>query len=98
MNISHVSLINKMEQELSKAKKAERAQNIREHLHSIKAMCEVMLENGGQQSGSAVFTNEVNQPQMAAPLGNQQSQTVKMTEESKLETDDGANGDSLFEF
>jgi hypothetical protein len=98
MNISHVSLINKMEQELSKAKKAERAQNIREHLHSIKALCEVMLENESLQSGPALSTNNAVQPQMTTQLGNQQPQTVRISEESKLETDDGANGDSLFEF
>ncbi|WP_456273001.1 YwdI family protein [Bacillus sp. AK031] len=98
MNISHVSLINKIEQELSQAKKAERAQNIREHLHSIKALCEVMLEDESQQSRPAAFTNDVTQPQMAVPLANQQSQTVRISEESKLATDDGANGDSLFEF
>jgi hypothetical protein len=93
MNISHVSLINKMEQELLKAKKAERPQNIREHINSIKALCEVMLENDSVSSSQMPA-----QQQMTMPAGSQQSQTVRISEESKLETDDGANGDSLFEF
>ncbi|WP_409252303.1 YwdI family protein [Bacillus sp. SCS-153A] len=98
MNISHVSLINKMEQELLKAKKAERPQNIREHINSIKALCEVMLENESVSSSQPVFSNQMPAQQMTMPVSSQQSQTVTITEESKLETEDGANGDSLFEF
>lgn len=98
MNISHVSLINKMEQELLKAKKAERPQNIREHINSIKALCEVMLENESVGSTHPAFSNQMPAQQMAMPVSSQQSQTVTITEESKLETEDGANGDSLFEF
>lgn len=98
MNISHVSLINKMEQELHKAKQAERPHNIREHINSIKALCEVMLETESAGSSQPSFPKELMAQQMTMPAVHQQSQTVRNLEESKLETDDGANGDSLFEF
>ncbi|MGM0843460.1 MAG: YwdI family protein [Bacillota bacterium] len=98
MNISHVSLINKMEQELLKAKKAERSQSIREHINSIKALCEVMLETETASSSQHSFSNNITAQQMTTPAIDQQSQTVRIAEESKLETEDGANGDSLFEF
>jgi Family of unknown function (DUF5327) len=98
MNIPHQSVIKRIEQELGKAKSAEKSQQIREHINSIKVLCEVLLEENNQ-GGS--FTAPV-QSQQAAPFVPQQQQPVQrqvsIPKEEPLETDDGANGDSLFDF
>ncbi len=98
MNIPHQSVMKRMEQELAKAKSAEKSQQIREHINSIKVLCEVLLEENNQ-GGS--FTAPV-QPQQTVPYIPQQQQPVQrpvqVQKEEPLETDDGANGDSLFDF
>ncbi|MDT9026685.1 MULTISPECIES: YwdI family protein [Rossellomorea] len=97
MNIPHQSLIKKIEHELGKAKSAEKSQQIREHVYSIKALCEVLLEeNHGGATAAPSF-----QPQQAMPYlqESQPSQKpVTIQKEEPLETDDGANGNSLFDF
>jgi hypothetical protein len=87
-----------MEAEISKAKVAEKSQEVREHVYSIKALCEVLLEGNASDLGSFVppmpqqaSMNYVQTPQSSP-------QTVQVSENEKLQTDDGANGDSLFDF
>ncbi|MCC5803385.1 YwdI family protein [Rossellomorea vietnamensis] len=97
MNIPHQSLIKKIEHELGKAKTAEKSQQIREHVYSIKALCEVLLEENNGASAQSTFS----QPQQTMPYF-QESQPVQkpvsIQKEEPLETDDGANGNSLFDF
>ncbi|MCA1055044.1 YwdI family protein [Rossellomorea aquimaris] len=98
MNIPHQSVIKSIERELGKAKSAEKSQQIREHIHSIKVLCEVLLE---ENNGGGTFTAPV-QTQQMVPFTPQQQQSVErpvsVQKEEPLETDDGANGDSLFDF
>ncbi|KSU60560.1 hypothetical protein AS034_17160 [[Bacillus] enclensis] len=99
MNIPHQSIIKQMERELAKAKSAEKSQQIREHINSIKVLCEVLLEENSQ-AGS--FTAPI-QPQQTVPYISAQQQQperrpVQIQKEEPMETDDGANGDSLFDF
>lgn len=98
MNITHQSILRKIEQELAKAKQAEKSQNIREHIHSMKALCELLLEEGKQGEVSAQSLPP--QPQRQVNVMPQQSltQSSLSLKEERLETDDGANGDSLFDF
>jgi hypothetical protein len=97
MNIPHHSVIRRMEQELAKAKSAEKSQQIREHINSIKVLCEVLLEENNQ----GLSFNAPAQPQQTIPYAPQQEpvqKPVSIQKEEPLETDDGANGDSLFDF
>jgi hypothetical protein len=97
MNIPHHSVMKRMEQELAKAKSADKARQIREHIHSIKVLCEVLLEENNQE----VSFNAPVQPQQTLPYAPQQQpvqKPVSIQKEEPLETDDGANGDSLFDF
>lgn len=95
MNIPHQTLIKKIEHELGKAKSAEKSQQIREHVYSIKALCEVLLE---ENNGTAV-QQTYSQPQPTYFQEPQQVQKpVTIQKEEPLETDDGANGNSLFDF
>ncbi|PFA68134.1 hypothetical protein CN378_08490 [Bacillus sp. AFS015802] len=95
MNIPHQSLIKKIEHELGKAKSAEKAQHIREHVYSIKALCEVLLEENQAVSAAPVYS-QPQQPyfQQSQPV----QKPVTIQKEEPLETDDGANGNSLFDF
>ncbi|MFD2680762.1 YwdI family protein [Bacillus seohaeanensis] len=99
MNITHQTLIRKMEAEIGKAKVAEKSQEVREHVYSIKALCEVLLEESASDLGSFIpptspqtNINYVQTPQQPS------TQTVQVSEKERLQTDDGANGDSLFDF
>ncbi|WP_276210681.1 YwdI family protein [Heyndrickxia coagulans] len=82
MAITTEMLLEKMEQELAKAKQAMPAEQLREHIYAVKALCEVLLESG-----------KAEQP---LPAGPSVPKTVLKPEPLKME--DGANGDSIFDF
>ncbi|MGM0842438.1 MAG: YwdI family protein [Bacillota bacterium] len=97
MNIPHQSLIKKIEHELTKAKSAEKSQQIREHVYSIKALCEVLLEeNHGASTAAPSFQTQQTMPYLKESQPSQKP--VSIQKEEPLETDDGANGNSLFDF
>ncbi|MBM7585196.1 hypothetical protein JOC86_001738 [Bacillus pakistanensis] len=97
MNISHQSIIKKIEQELMKAKTVNQSDKMKEHIYSIKALCEVLLESDStHQSTNVLLSNDQQQPSYIPP--SQPAQPIRIQEEKKLKTDDGANGDSLFDF
>lgn len=82
----------KIEEEIIRAKAAVREEELREKLYSIKTLCEVVLAEGGaapvQREGRPLRKD----PLPAAGLHAAQGQG------QKLELDDEANGDSLFDF
>ena len=80
MAITTEMLLEKMEQELAKP-----AEQLREHIYAVKALCEVLLE-----SGKAV------QPEEPLPASPSVPKTVLKPEPLKMEG--GANGDSIFDF
>ncbi|QWU06571.1 YwdI family protein [Heyndrickxia coagulans] len=81
MAITTEMLLEKMEQELAKAKQAMPAEQFREHIYAVKALCEVLLES---------------QPEQPLPASPSVPKTVLKPEPLKME--DGANGDSIFDF
>lgn len=92
MEISIEKLLEKMERELQLAKTDSRDENLREKIYSIKILCEVILEdktaNGTEMTSNV--SSAVYQPAAVQP--------VSMNQAKKMQTDDGANGDSLFDF
>lgn len=92
MSISYDALIKKMEQELQQAKSAN-PQKMKNHIHTVKALAEVILDEK-----TSMQANVVTQP--VAPIIHQAPQQQPMTiqAEKPLDTEDGANGDSLFDF
>jgi hypothetical protein len=90
MSISVEQLLKKMESELHKAKLAESTVELREHVHSIKILCELILDDQGNRTVQNLPEVLALQPQI---------QTIKPTTLSvkKLEEEE-ANGDSLFDF
>ncbi|WP_203363456.1 YwdI family protein [Bacillus sp. REN10] len=94
MNISHQSVLNKIEMEVRQARQAEKSDEIKRHVHTIKALCDLVLESAdgaGQPSsvrGEHIFSS-MPQQTLSQPT---------ISQEEKLATEDGANGDSLFDF
>lgn len=82
MNISVQKLLEKIEDELA----AVREENLREKVYSIKVLCELILDEKQIETVSQVMTKGyVQQPMMPVSL-------------PKKSANDGANGDSLFDF
>jgi hypothetical protein len=93
MSISINQLLKKMESELHKAKQAEHSSHVRESVHSIKILCELILEQNGQvelPKQTVVAVSPIQQPgPQAIPPANLSGR--KLQEEE-------ANGESLFDF
>ena len=92
MNISVQKLLTKMEDELRLAKNASTDPNLREKIYSIKILCELILDEK-----SAAVTPPAPQP-VVAPQPVFQPAPASINQPKKLEMDDEANGDSLFDF
>ncbi|AND42516.1 MULTISPECIES: YwdI family protein [Cytobacillus] len=91
MNISVQKLLGKMEKELLEAKSSSSDARIRERVQAIKSLCELVLEESDTGSVSAVasISHTYNAPPAAQPAGLQPK---------KMQMEDEANGDSLFDF
>lgn len=90
LNISVQQLLRKIEEELHEAKGNTNEARIRERIYSIKSLCELILDE--QVVPAAAKSTLV--PQQPA----QQVQPVSIQQPKRLEMEDEANGDSLFDF
>lgn len=94
MQISYQVLLNKMGEKIQEAKREHSDAKIREHIQAIKTLCEVMLEETSSET-----SREYSTPVQSISLSAQNTvSSVNSLAEKKLETDDGANGDSIFDF
>ncbi|XJZ27194.1 YwdI family protein [Bacillota bacterium Lsc_1132] len=94
MMIAIEKLLAKMEAELQLAKTSSKEENLREKIYSIKIICELILEEK-----TTVRRNEVISSTSPAVYPSVASQPMSaLNQAKKLETEDGANGDSLFDF
>ncbi|MBM4761596.1 YwdI family protein [Bacillus sp. B15-48] len=115
MDIPIQKLLTKMDAELQAAKHAKSNAAIREKIHALKTLCELVLDepvsnSDSKQNHGFDISREV--PRQTQLLGQaqipRQSQIPILMQTQipaqspnqgkKLEMDDGANGDSLFEF
>jgi len=87
VTISNHSLLKKIEEEVLKAKQAQDSSQQKQHVYTIKTLCDLILE---QETESAVEAPRIVNPAPVSTLIHEKSQPLK--------TDDGANGDSLFDF
>ncbi|MGP7816991.1 YwdI family protein [Niallia sp. 01092] len=96
MNISIQKLLAKMEDQLKEAKASESESRIRERVHAIKSLCELILEQ--EEKGASLSYQVVQQPAITPqPSFSPAPQPIQQTQTQKLNTDEG-NGDSLFDF
>ncbi|TCN24005.1 hypothetical protein EV146_108111 [Mesobacillus foraminis] len=107
MSISLQKLLAKMDAELKEAKSAGTESVLRERIHSLKTLCELVLDEP-QKAEERRFSGSVNpglqapapqvQP-LQVPFQPQQPPAASMPVQTKrLEMEDDANGESLFDF
>jgi hypothetical protein len=94
VNISVEKLLKKIEEELKLAKNSTKQENLREKVYSIKILCELILDEKQSQQELPVKAAAY-QPVMVQPAV---QQPVSLNQPKKLEMEDEANGDSLFDF
>ncbi|WHY00629.1 YwdI family protein [Neobacillus sp. DY30] len=96
MNIPIDKLLKKIEEELTLAKNSTKQENLREKVYSIKILCELILDEKQRQTEAA----PLNPVPAYQPVTVQPSfqQPVTLNQPKKLEMEDEANGDSLFDF
>ncbi|MGJ7910947.1 YwdI family protein [Neobacillus sp. LXY-1] len=99
VNISIQKLLSKMEEEIQQAQKAQTDEGLRERIYSIKILCELLLDDQ-PVSREKLFKPIVQQPVYQQPGVAQPAfqKPTTMQQGKKLELEDGANGDSLFDF
>jgi hypothetical protein len=90
VNISVDKLLMKIEEELKLAKNSTKQENLREKVYSIKILCELILDE--KQKQEVAHTP----PPAYQPVTVQQP--VTLNQPKKLEMENDANGDSLFDF
>ncbi|WP_054768736.1 YwdI family protein [Lysinibacillus parviboronicapiens] len=87
--ISYQAILQQLEKQLADAKQAASEQQIRETLSAIRALCDVVLDS----SVELPKAQPKHLPQMLAT-----EPTPPSLYTAKVEEDDGANGDSIFDF
>ncbi|MBS4190033.1 YwdI family protein [Bacillus sp. FJAT-49705] len=95
MNISVQQLLGKIEKELMEAKDSSTTARMRERVQAMKSLCELILDEpettkGISSTPTAYMPPAVQQVQPVQPASIQQTK--------RLEMEDEANGDSLFDF
>ncbi|MEH7011169.1 YwdI family protein [Neobacillus niacini] len=95
MNITVEKLLRKMEEELKLAKNSTKQENLREKVYSIKILCELILDEKQIQQEAPLNPIPAYQPVTVQPSF---QQPVSLNQPKKLEMEDEANGDSLFDF
>jgi hypothetical protein len=95
VNISVEKLLMKIEEELKLAKNNTRQENLREKVYSIKILCELILDDKQVQQESKPTPLPTFQPVASQPSF---AQPVSLNQPKKLEMENEANGDSLFDF
>ena len=103
MDISVSRLLDKIGDELNEAKKVGSEAKIREHAYAMKAICELILEESTHSRSTNEWISQeqviVSPPPVREPL--QVPQVVQVPQaplQNRLKTEDGANGESLFDF
>jgi hypothetical protein len=106
VNISVQKLLTKIDEELKLAKSSTKEESLREKVYSIKILCELLLdEKPAAQNEVPAAPMPVVQPAISYQAFQPQvmnqpmiQQPATLQQPKKLEMEDEANGDSLFDF
>lgn len=103
MNISYHTILKKMEEKLIEAKSTNSNTQVREHVQAIKTLCEVILmeertSEASYQPAVQTQTKPIQYQAQPTVISTPTPSTSPTLGEKRLETEDGANGDSLFDF
>lgn len=104
MNIHISALLQKMEEELKKAKTAQQDEELKQHIAVVRSLCDVVMDNSDTPRSPASPT--ITASPVAAPaadpmllekmMGSAGLSQYRKKEKEKSEED--GNGDSLFDF
>ncbi|KZN99892.1 YwdI family protein [Pseudobacillus badius] len=94
INISHLSVLKKIEEEIRQARLAEKSGSMKQHIYTVRTLCDMLLDEP-DKAGTGVVRPE---PQPISSQVTQQPAQPAFNQAEKLQTDDGANGDSIFDF
>lgn len=86
MNIPITTILTKMEEQLRQARTTASPQHLREHIAVIRALCDLVLEEGKEKEMSVASSVEM--PTLSISQGKSE----------RIEIGDDANGPSLFDF
>lgn len=92
LNISVQQLLGKMEKELKEAKDSSTTARLRERIHAIKSLCELILDEPAQENRESPSISSYMAPTV------QPAQPAAIQLPKRIEMDDSANGESLFDF
>jgi hypothetical protein len=100
MNISVEKLLHKIEEELKEAKGTHSDAKIRERVHAIKTMCELILEESTTVTSMTTTSAAINKPSnliVSNPAYTGQVASMPNQQE-RLIIDEESNGESIFDF
>ena len=101
MNISVEKLLHKIEEELKEAKGTNSNAKIRERVHAIKTMCELILEESTTVTSSTTTTSATanNASNLIVSNPAYSGQVASMpNQQERLIIDEESNGESIFDF
>ncbi|UQD53639.1 hypothetical protein C0971_17620 [Bacillus methanolicus] len=90
MNISIQKLLGKIEHELQAAKSISSASLVREKIYAIKTMCDLILEESQTDLPAQVESSKF--------VSASTSGTLHVQPPRRMEMEDDANGESIFDF
>jgi sensor domain CHASE-containing protein len=93
VSISMKKLLQKMEEEILNAKQSSSETRIRERIQAIKTLCELILDE--PEAKQHQFSSKTTVPTATVSVDNPKR---VIHNHERLQTDDGANGESLFDF
>jgi hypothetical protein len=93
MNISVQKLLTKIEEELKLAKSNANEKSLREKVYSIKILCELILDEKQMENEKVIVPTVI-----PATINQPYPTSISVNQPQKLNDEDGANGDSLFDF
>ncbi|WP_326938422.1 YwdI family protein [Bacillus atrophaeus] len=102
MNIHISALLQKMEEELKKAKTAQQDEELKQHIAVVRSLCDVVMDNSDTPEASPTITASPVAAPAADPMllekmmGSAGLSQYRKKEKEKSEED--GNGDSLFDF
>lgn len=98
MKISHQSVLSKLELEIQQARLASTDERVKKHLYTMKTLCEIILEGEPEAKVDTVEFLPAEKTRYLPAAVQQPGLSDSFKQEKKLITEDGANGESIFDF
>lgn len=102
MAVTNETIIQKMMQELNKAKAvSHQKEHMTKHIEHVKLLCELLLEEKEDRVNKTMpmtTKTRITAAEMKAMMGSTENERTTSTSNDNSIDHDGANGDSIFDF